>query len=289
MTSGAAHSGHAPQLCARIKETARRVRCHIFRTLDAAGEGHLGGPLSAVEMLCALYFHHMRVDPSRPKWEGRDRFVLSKGHGAVALYATLAEAGYFPKEELLTFRQIGGRLAGHPDMKKTPGVDMSSGSLGIGISTAVGMAIGGKLRNADWRVYCMIGDGESQSGEVWEAAMAAAHYQLDNLTVMLDSNRLQVDGFVQDVMNLEPLRAKWEAFGWRVQEVDGRESGGLPRHVPQPRPVHGSAGGAGGGKLDGRINAGCLRARPGRAGRSERGPDRAGGRRRQVDALGLVP
>ncbi len=221
MPGGAAHSGHAPELCAQIKETARRVRCHIFRMLDTAGEGHLGGPLSAVEMLCALYFHQMRIDPAHPKWEGRDRFVLSKGHAAVALYATLAEAGYFPKEELLTFRQIGGRLAGHPDMKKTPGVDMSSGSLGIGISTAVGMAIGGKMRRADWRVYCMIGDGESQSGEVWEAAMAAAHYQLDNLTVMLDHNKLQVDGAVADVMRIAPLRPKWEAFGWHVQEING--------------------------------------------------------------------
>lgn len=221
MSSPPAHAYHDPELCLRIEETARRVRCHIFRMLDSAGEGHLGGPLSAVEMLCGLYFHHMRVDPSRPRWDARDRFVLSKGHAAVALYATLAEAGYLPKEELLTFRQIGGRLAGHPDMKKTPGVDMTSGSLGIGISTAVGMAIGGKLRTADWRVYCMIGDGESQSGEVWEAAMAAAHYQLDNLTVLLDYNRLQVDGFVQEVMNLEPVRAKWEAFGWHVQEVNG--------------------------------------------------------------------
>ncbi len=221
MCSPATHAQHDPALCARIEDAARRVRRNVFRMLDAARGGHLGGPLSAVDMLCALYFHHMRVDPTRPKWKERDRFVLSKGHAAVALYATLAEAGYFPEQELFSYRQIGGRLAGHPDMKKTPGVDMTSGSLGIGISAAVGMAIGGKLRKADWRVYCMIGDGESQSGEVWEAAMAAAHYQLDNLTVMLDYNRLQVDGAVAEVMNIEPLRAKWEAFGWHVQEIDG--------------------------------------------------------------------
>jgi transketolase len=221
MSGGATHSGHTPQLCTQIEETARRVRCHILRMLDAARGGHLGGPLSAVDMLCALYFHHMRVDPLRPKWEDRDRFVLSKGHAAVALYATLAEAGYFPQRELFSYRQLGGSLIGHPDMKKTPGVDMTSGSLGIGISTALGMAIGARILSASWRVYCMIGDGESQSGEVWEAAMAAAHYQLDNLTVLLDYNRLQVDGIVAEVMNIEPLRAKWEAFGWHVQQIDG--------------------------------------------------------------------
>jgi transketolase len=221
MSEPAVISQHDAALCARIEAAAQRVRRSVFRMLDAARGGHLGGPLSAVDMLCALYLHHMRVDPKRPKWPERDRFVLSKGHGAVALYATLAEAGYFAEHELFSYRQVGGSLIGHPDMKKTPGVDMTSGSLGIGISTAAGMAIGGRLLKADWRVYCMIGDGESQSGEVWEAAMAAAHYTLDNLTVLLDSNKLQVDGPVAEVMSLEPLCAKWEAFGWHVQEIDG--------------------------------------------------------------------
>jgi transketolase len=222
-----APSAHDAELCQTVEAAALRVRCQIIRTLDESREGHLGGPLSAVDMLCALYFHHMRLDAACPKWDERDRFVLSKGHAAVALYATLAEAGYLPQEELLTFRQIGGRLPGHPDMKRTPGVDMSSGSLGVGISAAVGMAIGAKLRRAAWRVYCLIGDGECQSGQVWEAAMAAAHFHLDNLTVLLDRNRLQVDGAVEEVMGIEPLAAKWEAFGWYVQETDGHDVGQL--------------------------------------------------------------
>ena len=220
-----APDGHDMELCQTVEAAALRVRCQIIRMLDASREGHLGGPLSSVDMLCALYFHHMRFDLTRPKWEERDRFVLSKGHAAVALYATLGEAGFLPREELFTFRQIGGRLAGHPDMKRTPGVDMSSGSLGVGISTAVGMAIGAKLRRAAWRVYCLVGDGESQSGEVWEAAMAAAHYRLDNLTVLLDRNGLQVDGPVAEVMGIQPIKAKWEAFGWHVLEVDGHAIG----------------------------------------------------------------
>ena len=218
-------AGHNIELRQAIEQAALRVRCQIIRMLDASREGHLGGPLSAVDMLCALYFHHLRFDPARPRWEERDRFVLSKGHAAVALYATLGEAGFLPREELLSFRQIGGRLAGHPDMKKTPGVDMSAGSLGVGISTAVGMAMGGKLQRAAWRVYCLVGDGESQSGEVWEAAMAAAHYRLDNLTVLLDHNGLQVDGRVAEVMGIEPLGTKWEAFGWHVLEVNGHAVG----------------------------------------------------------------
>ena len=221
MDSRTTSHDHDSDLCARMEEAARRVRCQVFRMLDASRGGHLGGALSVIEMLCALYMHHMRIDPSRSKWKERDRFVLSKGHASAALYATLAEAGYFPTDELLHLRQIGSRMLGHPDMRKTPGVDMSTGSLGIGISAAAGMAIGGKLRNASWRVYAIIGDGESQSGAVLEAAMSAAHFELDNLTVMLDYNKLQIDGRVSKVMNIEPVRAKWEAFGWDVQEIDG--------------------------------------------------------------------
>jgi len=221
MDSRTTSHDHDSDLCACIEEATRRVRCQVFRMLDASREGHMGGALSLVEMLCALYMHHMRIAPSTPRWKDRDRFVLSKGHASAALYAVLAEVGYFPKKELLSLRQVGSRMLGHPDMRKTPGVDMSTGSLGVGISAAVGMAIGGKLRNASWRVYAIIGDGESQSGAVWEAAMAAAHFKLDNLTVMLDYNKLQIDGRVADVMNIEPVRAKWEAFGWHVQEIDG--------------------------------------------------------------------
>ena len=221
MDSGTTFHDHDSALCARMEEASRRVRCQVVRMLDASREGHLGGALSLVEMLCALYMHHMKIDPSNPRWKERDRFVLSKGHASAALYAVLAEVDYFSKKELLSLRQVGSRMLGHPDMRKTPGVDMSTGSLGIGISAAVGMAIGGRLQNASWRVYAIIGDGESQSGAVWEAAMAATHFELDNLTVMLDYNKLQIDGRVSKVMGIEPVRAKWEAFGWHVQEIDG--------------------------------------------------------------------
>ncbi|WP_249169630.1 transketolase [Fusobacterium necrophorum] len=186
-----------------------------------AKSGHPGGSLSIVDILTALYYGEMKIDPTKPKMEGRDRFVLSKGHAAPALYAVLAERGYFPKEELMTLRKFGSHLQGHPDMKKVPGVEISTGSLGQGLSVANGMALNAKLFQEEYRVYVMMGDGELQEGQIWEAAMTAAHYKLDNLCAFVDVNNLQIDGSVDVVMGVEPLDKKWEAFGWNVISIDG--------------------------------------------------------------------
>jgi len=208
-------------LIRRLETIARKLRCDVIRMTGIAKSGHPGGSLSAADIITALYFHQMRIDPKRPDWEDRDRFVLSKGHSAPVLYAALAEAGYFPKEELLTLRKLHSILQGHPDMKKTPGVDMTTGSLGQGLSVANGMALAGKLDKKDYHVYAMIGDGESDEGQIWEAAMAAAHYKLDNLTAILDYNGLQIDGPVEEVMSISPIADKWRAFKWNVIEIDG--------------------------------------------------------------------
>ncbi|NLG86488.1 MAG: transketolase [Firmicutes bacterium] len=210
-----------PKVEAQLKEKALNIRRHIVRMTHAAKSGHPGGSLSAVEIMTALYFHVMRLDPNRPEWQERDRFVLSKGHAAPALYATLAERGFFSTQELTTLRQLGSRLQGHPDMKRVPGVEMSTGSLGQGLSVANGMALAGRLDKASWRVYALLGDGECEEGQIWEAAMAAAHYKLDNLIAYLDYNRLQIDGSICAVMNPEPFPEKWKAFGWQVFTVDG--------------------------------------------------------------------
>lgn len=204
----------------RLTETARLVRAGILRGVYHAASGHPGGSLSAADILTYLYFEEMRVRPDDPKWEDRDRFVLSKGHSAPALYAVLALRGFFPVEELDTLRQADARLQGHPDMKGTPGVDMSTGSLGLGISAACGMALSGKYRKTDYRVYAVLGDGECEEGQVWEAAMFAAHYALDNLTAVVDCNGLQIDGRVQEVMNPMPFDEKFRAFGWNVVTCD---------------------------------------------------------------------
>ncbi len=188
-----------------------------------AGSGHPGGSLSAIDVLTALYFHQMKVDPKNPQWEDRDRFVLSKGHSCPALYAVLAELDYFPKQKLSTLRKFESILQGHPDMNLTPGVEMSTGSLGQGLSVACGMALAGKLDGKGYRVYCVLGDGETDEGSVWEAAMAASHYRLDNLTAILDRNGMQIDGTTECVMCLEPLADKWSAFGWNVIEIDGHD------------------------------------------------------------------
>ena len=188
--------------------------------LAEAGSGHPGGSLSAVEILTALYFRVMRHDPRNPRWSERDRFVLSKGHCAPILYVTLAECGYFPVEDLSTLRRINSRLQGHSHVM-TPGVEMSAGSLGQGLSFGVGVALAGKLDKKDHRAYVLLGDGECDEGQVWEAAMAAAHYHLDNLTAIVDRNRIQNDRFTSEVMELEPLADKWRAFGWNTLEVDG--------------------------------------------------------------------
>ena len=211
---------------ARIKELkniANDVRIGIIDSTHAAKCGHPGGSLSIADILTYLYFEKMNIDPKNPKMENRDRFVLSKGHTAPGLYATLAHRGFFPVEDLLTLRKIDSYLQGHPDMNKIPGVDMTTGSLGLGISTACGMALAGKVDNKDYRVYTIIGDGESEEGQVWEAAMFASHYKLDNLCVILDLNGLQIDGPITEVMNPTPHDKKFEAFGFHVITIDGHD------------------------------------------------------------------
>jgi len=204
-----------------LKTVANNMRINVIKMLSRAQSGHPGGSLSACEILATLYFKEMNIDPKNPHWEDRDRFVLSKGHGAPVLYAALAEKGYFPKEELKSLRKIDSMLQGHPDMKGTPGVDMTTGSLGQGLSAANGMALAGKIDKKDYRVYALIGDGEVQEGIVWESAMFASHYKLDNITVFLDHNGLQIDGFNKDVMNIEPIGDKFKSFGWHVINIDG--------------------------------------------------------------------
>jgi transketolase len=209
------------QLVNELAGHAKNMRRMIVKMLAESKSGHPGGSLSAVEILSTLYFSELQVDPKNPTWPERDRFVLSKGHAAPVLYAALAEKGFFPQENILTLRKLGSHLQGHPDMKKTPGVDMSTGSLGQGFSASVGMAIAGKMDKKTSRVYVLLGDGECQEGLVWEAAMAAGHYKLNNLTAFLDNNGLQIDGPCQEVMSVEPLDEKWRAFGWHVLKVDG--------------------------------------------------------------------
>ncbi|MEF9879794.1 MAG: transketolase [Clostridia bacterium] len=209
---------------ASIRSTCTQVRRDIINMTADAGCGHPGGSLSIVEALVALYFEKMNIDPQNQKMENRDRFVLSKGHAAPALYAVLGERGFFDKAEFKSFRQLGSILQGHPDMKRCPGIDASTGSLGQGISLATGMALGAKTNHSSIQVYTIIGDGESQEGLVWEACMAAAHYHLDNLTVILDNNGLQIDGSNDEVMSLGDISAKFAAFGFDVVEVaDGND------------------------------------------------------------------
>jgi transketolase len=199
------------------------VRKHIIRMLGEAGSGHPGGSLSAVEIVTALYFHVLRHDPRRPDWPDRDRFILSKGHGVPVQYACLAEAGYFPVEELKTLRKINSRLQGHPVKGTVPGIEASTGSLGQGLSIALGHALAGKLDGKDYRVYVMIGDGESDEGQIWEAALFGAHHKLDNLVAILDYNKIQLDGRLEEILELAPLADKWRAFGWHVLEIDGHD------------------------------------------------------------------
>ncbi|MGL4912018.1 MAG: transketolase [Romboutsia sp.] len=206
-----------------LNEITRIIRKDIVSMIHESKSGHPGGSLSAVEILTSLYFDEMNIDPNNCKMEDRDRFVLSKGHAAPVLYATLAHKGYFDREELKGLRKIGRMLQGHPDMKGTPGVEMSTGSLGQGFSVACGMAMASKLDNAPWRVYTVLGDGEVQEGIVWEAAMSAAHYKLDNMVAFLDYNGLQIDGDVEKVMNIGPIVDKFKAFGWNVIEIDGHD------------------------------------------------------------------
>ena len=206
-----------------LMKTANEIRKGIVTALHSAKAGHPGGSLSATEIFTYLYFEEMNVDPKDPKKADRDRFVLSKGHTAPGLYSTLAQKGFFPKEDLLTLRHTGSYLQGHPDMKHIPGVDMSSGSLGQGISAAVGMAIAGKLDNADYRVYTLLGDGEIQEGQVWEASMLAAHRKLDNLVVIVDNNNLQIDGAITEVNSPYPIDKKFESYNIHVINIDGND------------------------------------------------------------------
>lgn len=206
-----------------LQETAKKLRVAIVKTLHKSQSGHTGGSLSAIDLVTALYFHKMRHNPADPAWEGRDRFILCKGHAAPALYVALAETGYFPVEDLMTLRRLGSHLQGHPDSKSTPGVEVPTGSLGQGLSMAVGMSLGLKADGKSNRVYALLGDGELQEGQVWEAAMAGAHYRLDNLCAMVDANALQIDGEVAKVMNVAPIADKFRAFGWHAVEIDGHD------------------------------------------------------------------
>lgn len=207
----------------RLSLIAYKIRLDAITAVYNAGSGHPGGSLSIADILSALYFKEMNIDPKNPDMEDRDRFVLSKGHCAPGLYGALAERGYIPKEDLVTLRKVTSYLEGHPDKNKIPGVDMSSGSLGQGISAANGMALAGKIDNKDYRVYTILGDGEIQEGQVWEAAMFAAHYKLDNLTAFVDYNSLQIDGPITEVMSPEPIADKFEAFGWNVINIDAHD------------------------------------------------------------------
>ncbi|MGI5862353.1 MAG: transketolase [Myxococcales bacterium] len=212
------------QTIARLKELARGFRVDIIEMLEKAGSGHPGGSLSVIDIVTALYFHQMRHDPKNPAWPERDRIILSKGHAVPAQYAALAGAGYFPREKLWTLRRLGG-LQGHPVSTLTPGIEACTGSLGQGLSIAQGLAMVSKAEGDKFRVYCVIGDGEMQEGQIWEAAMSAAKYRLDNLVCVLDYNKGQIDGYVKDVMPLEPIADKWRAFNWHVIGIDGHDFG----------------------------------------------------------------
>jgi len=203
-----------------LENKARQIRRLIIEMLYKAGSGHPGGSLSAADLVTALYFAVLRHDPKNPQWPDRDRFHLSKGHACPVLYASLAETGYFRKEELWTLRKLGSILQGHPD-RRTPGVEVASGSLGQGLSVVLGMSLAAKIDNKKYRVYTLMGDGEIQEGNIWEAAMACAHYRCDNLCAILDYNGYQIDGRVSDVMEIEPLRDKWRSFGWNTIQIDG--------------------------------------------------------------------
>jgi len=209
---------------ARLRSYSREIRVDILRSLAEAGSGHTGGSLGLADLFTTLYFHILKHKPDQPSWEERDRLILSIGHVAPALYTTLAHAGYFPKEELLTLRKLGSRLQGHPGREHgLPGLELSAGSLGQGLSVAVGLAVTAKMDKKAWRVYSVHGDGELQEGSIWEAAMSAAHYELDNLIVFIDRNSVQIDGKTSAVMEVEPLNQKWQAFGWEVFTCNGHD------------------------------------------------------------------
>ena len=222
-----------------MKAIAKRLRRHIITMTGKAGSGHPGGSLSAVEIVTALYFRVLRHKPSDPCWADRDRFILSKGHAAPLLYAALAESGYFPVDALITLRQLDSYLQGHTDCTVCPGVEMSAGTLGQGLSFAIGVALAGRLNSQKYEVYVLLGDGECDEGQVWEGAMAAAHFKLDNLVAIVDNNGMQIDGWNRDVMNLDPFNKKWQAFGWHVIEIDGHDFAQLIEAFNQAKLVRG--------------------------------------------------
>lgn len=224
-----------------IREIAHRLRRRTLDMIWQAQAGHPGGSFSLAEILACLYFRILRIDPARPDWPDRDRFILSKGHAAPIYYATLAERGFFPRETLETYDQVNSILQGHPDMH-TPGVDMSSGSLGQGLSPGIGMALGARLRGKDFRVYVVLGDGEIQEGQVWEAAMAASAYRLDRLTAIVDCNKIQLSDFIAKAMPMDPIADKWRAFGWEVCECDGHDVAAILRGLEDLLGVRGRPG-----------------------------------------------
>ena len=222
-----------------LKAMAATIRCDIIEMIAKAKAGHPGGALSAADIVTALYFRVMNIDPERPDWPDRDRFILSKGHACPVWYAALAERGYFDRAHLGTLRRLDSILQGHPDMRKTPGIDMTAGSLGHGLSVGVGMALSGKLRRKGYHVWVIVGDGEVQEGSIWEAAMSAAKWELDDLTAILDRNHLQNDGCVDTEMPVEPLAGKWRAFGWHVMEIDGHDMGEVVRALEEAKAITG--------------------------------------------------
>ena len=223
----------------KLERSAKNIRKNLLKAICEAGSGHPGGSLSAVEILTYLYFCEMKVDEKNPLWDGRDRFVLSKGHAAPVLYATLGERGFFAIDEIMSLRKIGGNFQGHPCRDKVPGVEMSTGSLGQGLSAANGMAISAKIYGNDYRVYAILGDGELQEGQIWEAAMTAAHYKLDNVVAIVDYNNLQIDGKVSDVMDVSPVADKFKAFNWHVIEIDGHNYDEIIKAFAEARTVKG--------------------------------------------------
>ncbi len=224
-----------PMSVEELEKMAVIIRCDIIDMICTAAAGHPGGSLSAADVVTALYFRVMRIDPENPDWPDRDRFILSKGHACPVWYAALAERGYFDKSHLKTLRQMGSILQGHPDMLKTPGIDMTAGSLGHGLPAGLGMALSGKLQQKDYHVFVVIGDGESQEGSIWEAAMAAPNFKLDNLTAVLDYNHLQNDDSVDDIMPIDPVVDKWQAFGWNVIDIDGHDMAQVVRALEEAK------------------------------------------------------
>jgi len=212
---------HSMKLIKELEQIARQLRVDAIDMIHRRGQGHPGGTLSSAEIISALFFHHLRIDPNRPEWESRDRFILSKGHACAILYPALARRGYFPIEELKTWGHIGSRLQGHPDRLKTPGIEMTTGCLGHGISIGAGLCLAGQVRGLDYHTYVLVGDGECQSGILWEGVMLAGKYKLSKLTAIMDYNRVQLDGRIEEIMPLEPVKKKWESFNWAVLEING--------------------------------------------------------------------